>query len=113
MSAVRRWFEWHSIWQHLAAPVWLRIPEKHRWTVVSWLDKSRRRCWADLVSDALAVRQDDACDISVPSLRAEREPRCASVCGWMHPEHAGTHDCACYCGKFQFTASSGGRAVSA
>ena len=108
MRAVRDWFRWHSLYNHLAAPIWTRLPEKHRWTVVHWLDKSRRQCWSDLVSDALCHPEDDACDTHVPRLRGERAPRCASTCDWMHHDHEGKHPCACYCGKFQFTATEGG-----
>lgn len=107
VARLRRWLEWHSVYSHLAAPIWIHIPEKYRWTVVHWLDKSRRRCWSDLVSDALTHREDDACDIRVPRLRGERAQRCASVCDWMHPDHAGEHTCGCYCGKFRFTAADG------
>lgn len=107
MTRLRQWFRWHSVRSHLLAPIWLRVPEKHRWTFVHWLDRSRRRCWSDLVSDALARPEDDACDVYIPSLRGEKKPRCASVCDWMHPSHAGDHDCSCYCGKFQFAAADG------
>lgn len=108
-SRVRVWFQNHEVWPHLVAPIWTRLPEKHRWTIVHWLDKSRRRCWSDLVSDALAYHESDPCDMNVPRLRGERELRCASVCGWMHPTHTGEHSCACYCGKFQFVAAEGSR----
>lgn len=104
----KHWFIYHSLWHHLAAPIWTRIPERHRWTVVHWLDKSRRRCWANLVSDALTLREDDACDTHVPSLRGDDGAHCRSVCDWMHPTHSGEHDCSCYCGKFQFAAHEGG-----
>jgi hypothetical protein len=106
-SRVHVWLRTHSIWQHVAAPVWLRVPERHRWTIVTWLNKSRRRCWSDLVSDALTVRTSDCCDTYVPSLLGERNPACASVCGWGYPAHTGEHPCSCYCGKFQFTATEG------
>lgn len=105
-SRIRRWLEWHSVWSHIAGPIWVRIPEKHRWRVVDWLNKSDRRCWGNLVDDALAVPEKDACDISVPGLRDDRGPSCAETCGWMHPQHTGTHECGCYCGKFRFTATS-------
>ena len=107
MSRVRRWLEWHSLYSHIAAPLWLRIPEKRRWTIVGWLNKSHRRCWSTLVSDALAVPESDPCDVYVPRLRSEKAPRCASVCDWMHPDHTAEHACSCYCGKFQFTATDG------
>lgn len=106
-TGIKQWFAWHSVWSHVAAPIWLRIPEKHRWTVVHWLDKSRRRCWSDLVSDALGYPEDDPCDVHVPSLRGDATLRCATTCYWSHPDHAGSHDCACYCGKFQFAAPDG------
>lgn len=97
----------HSLWKHIAASVWLRIPEKRRWTIVGLLDKSQRRCWADLVSDAMAYPERDACDVHVPPLRGDRALDCASVCGWSHPTCTGEHACRCYCGKFQFTAPDG------
>ena len=108
-NRVRRWLQNHSVWAHIAAPIWLRIPEKRRWTVVYWLNKSRRRCWSDLVSDALGYHEADPCDVHVPRLRGERAPRCASVCGWFYADHSGEHPCSCYCGKFQFTATEGSR----
>lgn len=104
---MKRWLQYHSIWQHVAAPLWLRIPEARRWKIVGWLDRSQRQCWADLVSDALAYREDDACDVHVPRLLGERAPACASLCGWSHPDHNGEHACSCYCGKFQFVATLG------
>lgn len=106
MSA-RGWLADHSIRAHVVAPIWLRLGEKRRWTVVHWLNKSKRQCWSDLVTDALAYPEDDSCDVHVPRLRGERAPRCASVCDFMHPDHAGKHDCSCYCGKFQFAATDG------
>lgn len=99
----------HSLWAHVVAPLWLRLPEKRRWAVVYWLNKSQRRCWSDLVSDALGYHEKDACDVHVPALRGERKPSCATTCGWSHPDHTGQHDCACYCGKFQFVATRGVR----
>lgn len=107
-SRARVWLQHHSLRSHLLAPIWLRVPEKHRWTVVSRLNKSRRQCWCDLVDAALACHERDACDVSVPGPRSERAPRCASACDWSHPDHTGEHPCACYCGKFQFTAPDGG-----
>jgi hypothetical protein len=103
---LRRWLAWHSVRSHIVAPIWLRIPEKRRWDVVSLLNRSRRQCWSDLVSAALACPEDDACDVHTPSL-GERAPRCALTCDWMHPTHCGEHACSCYCGKFQFTATNG------
>jgi len=99
----------HSIRAHVVAPVWLRLPARVRWAVVHLLNRSRRQCWSDLVDAALAPHEDDACDVRVPGLRGERAPRCATVCGWSHPEHVGEHACSCYCNKFQFTATNGAR----
>lgn len=109
MRKLREWFRWHSVYAHIAAPIWLRIPEKHRWTIVYRFDKSRRRCWSDLVSDALAYREDDPCDTHVPPVQitSDGAARCKSVCDWSHPDHTGEHPCACYCGKFQFVAPNG------
>lgn len=98
------WYLDHSVYQHIAAPIWTRIPEKARWRIVAWLNHSRRRCWADLVSDALTHREKDDCDTHVPSLRPT-STHCASVCDWGG--HSGVHDCSCYCGKFQFLAAEG------
>jgi hypothetical protein len=106
-SRARLWLLDHSIYSHVVAPVWTRMPEKWRWSVVYWLDKSRRQCWSDLVSDALTHREDDACDTHIPRLIGTRAPACASVCDWSHFDHAGEHPCSCYCGKFQFTATDG------
>jgi hypothetical protein len=103
----RDWLHQHTIRAHLLAPIWLRIPEKRRWTIVSWLDKSQRRCWSDLVGDALASPELDACDVHVPALPPSRPPHCASVCYWSHTDHVGEHDCSCYCGKFRFAATQG------
>lgn len=108
-SRVRVWLQRHELWMHIAAPIWLRIPEKRRWTIVYWLNKSKRWCWSDLVSDALGYHESDPCDVHVPRLRGDRAPHCASVCEWFHHEHTGVHACNCYCGKFQFVADRGGR----
>lgn len=102
-----RWLEDHSVWKHIVAPIWMRLPEKWRWAIVHELDKSRHQCWCNLVDAAIAWREKDPCDVSTPSLRGERAPRCATTCDWSHPVHTGEHDCACYCGKFQFTAPDG------
>lgn len=100
---ILRWRREHSLYSHIVAPIWLRIPEKQRWKIVARLDKSRRRCWSDLVNDALAQADgDDACDTHVPALPCSTAPDCATHCYWVG--HSGVHDCACYCGKFQFTA---------
>lgn len=106
MKRVRDWLAWHSITKHVWAPIWLAIPEKRRWDTAHLLNKSRRYCWSDLVSDALTHRESDPCDTHTPTLRKTSE-RCGSVCGWMHPDHKGAHDCGCYCGKFQFSATEG------
>jgi hypothetical protein len=107
MARARNWLALHSARAHVVAPIWLRIPEKRRWAIVHWLNRSRRQCWADLVDDALARPESDPCDVHIPSL--QREPRCASVCGWWHPDHTGEHTCSCYCNKFQFAATDGAR----
>lgn len=111
MKALKAWLAWHSVWQHIAAPIWSRVPEKQRWRIVGWLNHSRRRCWSDLVDDALCYPEDDACDINVPSLRAGAVPDCATTCYVMGGEacgdHIGEHACSCYCGKFWFTAREG------
>lgn len=105
-NRIEIWWQHHDLWQHVAAPVWLRLPEKWRWRIVGRLDKSQRRCWADLVTDALAEREDDPCYVSVPELRPT-SAGCADRCDWSHFEHTGEHDCGCYCGKFRFRAIDG------
>lgn len=95
----------HSIRAHIVAPIWLRLPQRTRWAVVRLLNRSNRRCWSSLVDDALPHREQDMCDVRVPSLRGNNAERCASVCDWAHPLHEGEHDCSCYCGKFRFTAT--------
>jgi len=104
-----RWLTYHSLQSHILGPIWVSIPQKARWKIVVWLDRSRRRCWSDLVSDAMAEREDDACDIHTPSLRPGPAPRCASTCEWFGPagQHEGQHECGCYCGKFEFIAPNG------
>lgn len=67
--------------------------ERLRWRVASVLNRSRRTCWADLVSWAMATRREQ---------RSKRR---------RHPlrEVVGTSTCrrdaaeigACYCGKFR------------
>ena len=104
MNKIRKWLDWHSVKAHALAPVWLRMPSKMRWSVVSLLNRSKRYCWSDLVSDALARPEDDACDVHVPQPTSER---CRTVCGWGSSDHDGAHDCSCYCGKFQFKAEVG------
>lgn len=102
-SRLRLWFQDHSIRQHLLAPIWVRIPEKRRWDVVHWLNKSDRRCWCDLVEAALVYREKDDCDTRIPFFGAERAQHCATVCGFMH-DHA-AEGCRCYCGKFEILAA--------
>jgi hypothetical protein len=97
----------HSVVAHVVAPLWVRVPEKRRWRIVHRLDKSRERCWSDLVDAALTHSESDACDIKTPLGCAA--DRCKSVCDWGHLDHAGEHDCSCYCGKFQFRTPEGSR----
>lgn len=106
-SRIRIWLQDHSVKAHIMAPIWLRVPEKRRWMVVYWLNRSQRQCWSDLVSDALAWPESDPCNVHFPSLHGEHALRCASVCEWGHPDHVGEHQCYCYCGKFQFVAPRG------
>lgn len=104
-NAIREWLTWHSLSSHLVAPLWLRVPEKWRWRIVHRLDRSRRRCWAELVDAALAHPGADACDVRTPL--GCGAGTCPTRCDWSHPDHAGQHECSCYCGKFQFTAAAG------
>ena len=108
---MKTWLTYHSLWQHVAVPVWRRIPEKHRWTVVSWLNRSERRCWCDLVEDALCRPEPSgcACDERVPDPRP-RTTRCATECG-MFKHLPGERSCACYCGKYRFTVTDDGQHV--
>ena len=101
---MKRWFSDHSVIAHIAAPLWLKVAPKMRWRIVYWLNRSKKRCWCDLASDALAEPQDDACDVSVPWILVNK-PSCASTCYTFG--HGGEHNCRCYCGKFEFTAPDG------
>ena len=106
MSGAWRRLRPHSLRAHLLAPIWKRIPEKQRWTVVHWLNKSTHYCWCDLVDAALCWHNDDSCDTALPT-HSGKNDRCKTVCDWSHPDHFGEHDCSCYCGKFQFLAPEG------
>lgn len=108
MSAAS-WFRVHLASSHIVAPVWLRVPETWRWKIVHRLDRSRKRCWSDLVDAALAQPEADACDVRTP-LGCDAS-NCSTTCyfvgGAFHGDHIGQHACSCYCGKFQFTAATG------
>ena len=104
--SLRKWFDWHSIHAHLFAPIWLRIPERLRWKIASWLNSSPRQCWCDLVDAALYYPEEDPCDIHLP-LPTRKAFYCQTECSWSHPEHTGRHECACYCGKFEFMTREG------
>lgn len=104
---MKTWLAEHTIRAHIVGPLWACIPEKTRWHIVTWLNRSPDRCWCDLVDAALCWhRERDACDIPTP-LGSDKGARCKSVCDWSHSDHVGEHDCACYCGKFQFLAPEG------
>lgn len=110
-SRLRLWFRDHDLRAHVVAPIWVRLPEKWRWTVVTWLNRSQTRCWSSLVDAALLTyREDDACDIRTPL--GCSAGRCATTCDWIGGaklgDHVGEHACSCYCGKFEFTAPEGG-----
>ena len=98
-----RWIDQHSIVDHIVAPLWLRVPEKLRWRIVNRLDRSQDRAWCNLVDAALAEPEEDACDVSNP-LRSTAS-HCKTDCHFFG--HSGEHDCACYCGKFEFRAMEG------
>lgn len=100
-----RWLDEHSLRRHIFGPLWLRIPERRRWSIVGLLNKSRHFCWSDLVTAALGWHEVDACETHLPTI--ERAPRCASICDWMSDDHRGAHACSCYCGKFRFDATEG------
>lgn len=105
------WLRQHSIRHHIVAPIWVRIPEKWRWKIVHRLDRSQRRCWSSLVDAALVYHpDDDACDVPTPLGCGVGD--CATTCYWVGGhvvgDHIGSHDCACYCGKFKFRAAEGG-----
>lgn len=108
-SRARLWFNDHSLRLHVVAPIWLRLPGKWRWAIVSQLNKSPDRCWADLVSAAMPHKEQDACDVRTPFGCSAR--RCNDTCDWMggsvRHDHEGTHACSCYCGKFRFAATEG------
>ena len=107
---MRGWLREHSIKAHIVVAVWVRVPEKWRWRIVHRLDRSRQRCWSSLVDAALCYREDDACDVRTPLGCAAGD--CGATCYWVGGrvvgDHIGSHDCACYCGKFQFRATEGG-----
>lgn len=110
LARVREWLSWHSVRAHVAAPIWVRVPEKWRWAIVYRLDRSRHLCWSSLVEAALTTgREDDACDVPTPLGCGVGD--CATTCHYMggqvRHDHEGVHDCRCYCGKFQFLASEG------
>lgn len=105
---MKTWLTYHSATSHLLGPIWARVPERSRWRIVGWLNKSRRYCWCDLVDAALCHREDDACDIRLPRA-GDKGDRCKTVCDWGRFDHTGEHDCCCYCGKFQFRAIDGAR----
>jgi hypothetical protein len=97
------WLREHSIKAHLLAPIWLRVPERWRWRIVDRLNRAQGRCWSSLVDAALAEREDDACDVHLPTGCSASD--CARTCYWFG--HEGPHDCGCYCGKQRFQAAEG------
>lgn len=106
IKKIREWFQWHSVHYHLLSPVWLRLPEKLRWQIVSILNKSNRYCWCDLVDAALCRSEDeDPCDQHLPLITGWSANHCQVECRVFG--HQGEHRCACYCGKFKFLASDG------
>lgn len=103
---MKTWLTYHSLRDHLVAPIWLRVPAKWRWRIVHHLDRSDKRAWCSLVDAALAEREDDACDVRTP-LRLSAD-YCRSTCTTLGlTDHRGQHECSCYCGKFAFTAADG------
>lgn len=105
INRLRHWYDWHSVRAHILGPIWIRIPEKHRWRIVDLLNRSQKRQWCSLVDAALAVPEKDACNIYTPD--GSKSDYCKTTCDWFG--HTGEHSCECYCGKFQFRASEGDR----
>lgn len=102
-----KWLEYHQIHKHILGPIWSRIPEKRRWDIVYFLNRSKRFCWSDLVHAALNWFEDDPCDRALPLPNGSGE-HCRTKCGWFKgPDYEGVHLCECYCGKFQFRATEG------
>lgn len=72
--------------RHIAGRSWLALPEKRRWSFVSWLHKRRPHlCWCDFVDAAhLDFKKDDyrgdngcGCDVPLPTDAGEpRIGRC-------------------------------------
>lgn len=66
------WLQTHSLRHHVAAWLWLKVPETWRWTAVTRVHKAMPDlCWCDLVDGALAKRDPSAClcDVSLPVAR--------------------------------------------
>ena len=45
MSRASDWLAFHSVRSHVVAPIWLRIPEKHRWTIAHWLNATQSEAY--------------------------------------------------------------------
>lgn len=70
------WWNRHSPIRHASGLLWLRLPEKARWRVVTVVNKVRPDlCWCDLVDAALLDNHKDdyrdpwgcACDVALPT----------------------------------------------
>lgn len=79
----------YDIASWLSARAWALLPEKARWRIAMYRDRSAGQCWADLVDWALRDSKDDPDLISDLPNRpiGEMCRRDALACG------------RCYCGK--------------
>jgi len=77
----------HYFWRHVAGRLWLALPERRRWDVVSWYyERHPEVCWCDLVDAAyLDIKKDDylgvnGCGCDVPLPLNARPPRGMCYC---------------------------------
>jgi len=77
------WWDRHSLVRHVAGLLWLALPEKWRWDVVTRLHKRRPHlCWCQFVDAAhLSDKRGDyrrpwgcGCDVPLPSEVGEPRP---------------------------------------
>lgn len=102
-TTTQRALQYHDLPRHILVPLWARVPERARWAVAHFLNRSQRWEWCTLVDAALKPTDgDDPCDGKLPTMAGLDGP-CRNVCGWLH-NHSGGTQCACYCGKFTWSA---------
>ena len=76
------WWDRHSPIRHVAGIVWLALPEKWRWSVVTRVgERHPNLCWCDLVDAAMLdgkksdFRGENGCGCDVPLPHEVGEPR--------------------------------------